>query len=1032
MQARFAVLLACFFLSGFAALLYQTAWTRELGFVFGTSELAVAAVLAAYMGGLALGAAAAARFAPRLRRPVLAYGALELAIALSALSVPAGIRWIHALYVAWMGGASELPETGASATALFQLGTAFAVLLPPTAFMGATLPLLARHAVRSEAQIGARVGVLYAVNTAGAIAGTLCAAFWLMPDLGLRRTVLAGAALNGAVFALAALLACGAAPLPASGAARPEAPTAPAGGAAWILPAMAVSGAVSFAYEVLWTRLLGYVVGASVEAFASMLASFLLGIALGSAAAGRLASRRERAAAGFAAAQLGIALASYAVFALADWLPRASRELGAGFDAPLASAALAASTLLPITLCIGATFPFAVRLLARHPEEAAGATARVYAWNTLGAIAGALGAGFALLPGLGFEGTLNVGVALNLLLAAASALALRPRRTRLAGVALAAGVGLAALPARPPWELLRFAPLEGRRGQGEIVYAAVGRSTSVLVLEQGSRLRLSTNGLPEADIDRAGTLPLATVARWMGMLPSLLRGGTREVLVVGLGGGTLLESIPSSVRSIDVIELEAEVLEANRHIAAARAIDPLADPRVRVRIGDARGALQLTRKRYGAILSQPSHPWTAGASHLYTREFFSLVRSRLAPDGVFVQWIGFPRVDVELLRSLAAALVEVFGHVEIFEPEGGLFFAASTERLEALAGASLALRSLPGDYARYGIHRLEDLAAARLLDESGVRDLARGAAPNRDDRNRLASRAFRHGAAAPAEPRSAPAPWRERDVLLGPSAGRERSALIRRLVAHRFDERAVALARSQPGPLGEAGLGWIALGQGRPARAARHFARALAVAPDDRDAAAGWALSRRSALARGSADGPGGPAARAGGDRDAALEAVTAGGDRDAALEAVTAGWRHADAGDREALAGLDAELARILPGDALFEEASRLRIGWRLAARDPEAAREALAVAETLLSRSWDAEDALLRARSALAANRPLAAWGSLARIAERLPQRRWARAIAREALAVAESLPDERAEELRARLVRLAAGTRGPGRGL
>jgi spermidine synthase len=144
-------------LSGFAALLYQTAWTRELSFVFGTSELAVAAVLAAYMGGLTLGAAAAARFAARLRRPILAYGLLELAIAVSALAVPAGIRVVDALYIRLLGGASGLPEGVAGASALLQLAGAFAVLLPPTAFMGATLPLLARYAVRSERQLAPRV-----------------------------------------------------------------------------------------------------------------------------------------------------------------------------------------------------------------------------------------------------------------------------------------------------------------------------------------------------------------------------------------------------------------------------------------------------------------------------------------------------------------------------------------------------------------------------------------------------------------------------------------------------------------------------------------------------------------------------------------------------------------------------------------------------------------------------------------------------------------------------------------------------------
>ena len=160
----------------------------------------------------------------------------------------------------------------------------------------------------------------------------------------------------------------------------------------------------------------------------------------------------------------------------------------------------------------------------------------------------------------------------------------------------------------------------------------------------------------------------------------------------------MLEFVPSTVESIDVIELEPEVLAANQWVAAKRATDPLADPRVRVHIGDARGVLQLTEKRYDAIVSQPSHPWTAGASHLYTREFFSLVRSHLKPDGVFVQWIGLNFVDEALLRSLAATLVDVFGHVEVYQlgAAPGLLFAASAEPLAYLESARRALQATPG------------------------------------------------------------------------------------------------------------------------------------------------------------------------------------------------------------------------------------------------------------------------------------------------------------------------------------------------
>jgi spermidine synthase len=1000
MDARLALLLACFFLSGFAALLYQTAWTRELSFVFGTSELAVAAVLAAYMGGLALGAAAAARFATRLRRPVLAYGVLELAIALSALAVPAGIRLINAVYVAALGGGEELVEGAGAAAAVFQLGAAFAVLLPPTAFMGATLPLLARHAVRSESEIGTRVGMLYAVNTAGAIAGTLCAAFWLMPELGLRRTVWVGAALNALIFALAARLARGA-PSPSIQREPRAAATPVTGGAAWILPAIALSGAVSFAYEVLWTRLLGHLLGASLDAFATMLASFLLGIALGSAFAARLATSRQRAALGFGAAQLGIAFTSYAAFALADRLPELSGRLGAGPGAPLASAAVAAATLLPITLCIGATFPFAVRLLARSAEQAAGATARVYAWNTVGAIAGALGAGFVLLPRLGFEGTVSVGVAASLGLAAVTALSVRPRRAWLAAVAAAAGVALFALPARPPWALLSSSPLTKRSDWGEIVYAAVGRSATVLLFDQEHSFRLYSNGLPEASIVRLGVLPLPRVVSWLGTLPALVRPEARDLLVIGLGGGSVLEPVPSSLESIDVIELEPEVLKANQRIAGERSIDPLADPRVRVRIGDARGVLRLTEKRYDAIVSQPSHPWTAGASHLYTREFFALVRSHLEPGGVFVQWIGLRYLDEALLRSLAATLVSAFDHVELYNPGAvsGILFAASGEPLASLEGARRALRAAPEDFAPLGFHRVEDIAVARVLDDAGTRALAQAGALNTDDHNLLAARASRLGDAA-LDPGSFRRLWEDLDPLRAGPEGLDGSALIRRLVATGFKERATALALSEEGAREELALGWVELGLNRPARATRHFTRALELAPGDRDAVAGLVASQPLPFSQGRS------------------VAGISEADLDDPLAAMVAGWRHAARKDWEAVAALDAELGRIEPGDALFEVAGRLRVRWRLATGDPEAAAEAQALVETLLTRNWRPEDALLRARAALAAGRPVAAWGSLIRIADLPPRQRPAGRLVEAALEIAEALPEERARDLRTRL--------------
>ena len=260
------------------------------------------------MAGLALGAAVAARFVRRLTRPVLAYGVLELGIAIGALCVPLLIQLVQGLYISVAGGLEAPPETMSLGTALFHLFGSFVVLVPCTSLMGATLPLLARYAVSDDAQVGPRIGVLYAVNTFGAIAGTLVAAFYFLPAFGLRQTVYIGIAGNAVVFLAAWALARGIAGLPPEEAA--DAPRGPR--FHWILPAMTVSGIVSFVYEVLWTRLLGQILGGSTAAFASMLSSFLLGIALGSALAARFATSRAAAARGFALVQLGAGLLGYA------------------------------------------------------------------------------------------------------------------------------------------------------------------------------------------------------------------------------------------------------------------------------------------------------------------------------------------------------------------------------------------------------------------------------------------------------------------------------------------------------------------------------------------------------------------------------------------------------------------------------------------------------------------------------------------------------------------------------------------------
>ncbi len=987
------LLLICFFLSGFAALIYQTAWTRQLTLVFGTSELAVATVLAAYMGGLAAGAAVAARLVGRVRRPVLLYGLLELGIALAALAVPAAIHGATGLYVAMFGGSDVLPDANGLARALFYLGSSFSILLIPTALMGATLPLLVRHAVRRESEIGSRVGLLYATNTAGAVAGAVATGFALLPALGFERTIWVGVGANGLVFGGAVLLARGAAALEGRRERAPAGRVVRAPGR-WILPVILVSGAVSFSYEVLWSRLLGHLLGGSLQGFATMLASFLAGIALGSAVASRIATSPDRAARGFAWAQLGTAALSLVTFAVLDRVPALSGVLAAQAGAHLAAdAAVAAATLLPAALCIGATFPFAVRVLARHEADAGSASARVFAWNTLGAMAGAVGAGFFLVPALGYAGTLTLGVVTNLALALVAALRGPGKHRRVAWVVAAGLPCLALLPADPPWNLLRASAMGGELGTGPTVYFGVGRSATVLLFGRNGGWRLRINGLPEAQVvARGGNAGGGSLPQWLGAMSSLARPEARSLLVVGLGGGSVLEAVPRLVESIDVVELEPEVIRANRTIASQRRKDPLTDPRVRLVVNDARGALLLTEKRYDAIVSQPSHPWTSGASHLFTREFFELAREHLARSGVLVQWMTPRFADSSLLRTLVATLLEVFPHVRVYGPtRGALLFLASDEPLAVEANAARAIASAPEDFAELGVFGPEDVAAALVLDEPGARAFSEAAPPNTDDRNLLEMRSL-SVARGDREPGGFADAFAPHDALVRPSLPFDRVYLVRRLLARQLWIRARRVAGAANDPVERAtSLGLIEVAEGRPVEGRRQLERALERDPEAREARAGLLRLRRRAVVAGVAS------------------ALALASDLEDPEAAVVEGWRAEDARDWDEARALEPRLARVGPRDPLFADAMRLRVGWRLAQGGPSPVREAVTLADELFPATGSAGDLLLRARALAAAGDGAGALVTLFQTATRLRPARSDRSVAREALRLLWTLPPD-----------------------
>lgn len=993
----FALLCACFALSGMAALVYQAAWTRQFAIVFGTSELAVATVLAAFMGGLALGALVIERLLPRVSRPLHAYALLELGIAAAALIAVPALLWLaDRALVLFFGGQATPPDSAHAGTTLFYLVSAFVALALPTALMGATLPLLARFAVGSEQQIGRRVGLLYAINTAGAVVGALLTAFALLPEFGLERTVWCGAALNA--------LAC----LPAWALASRVTPRAPPGGysldapvkqvapvvrsaslrqfpgPAWVLPLMLLAGAVAFSQEVLWTRMLAHVMGSSIHAFGVMVASFLAGIAIGGAVGAGVARTRARAVVALSVALIvSAAGAALAYLLLADLLPDTAGLLRnvheiAGVDVPM-NALLAGCLLLPMTLAIGATYPLAVRVLAADADEAGSASARVYGWNTVGAILGALAAGFVIIPLLRYEGALRVAVVASALLGVLALWLLVPLNRIAAAVASVVALGACVwFSPQPPMKLLVTSPLNVGT-EGRVLHYAVGRSASVVLLAQDGGLALRTNGLPEALMDGPGALPRFSGEYWMSPLAVIARPGARDLLIVGFGGGVSVEAVPPSVRRVDVVEIEPEVIAANRVAAPLRRRDPLADRRVNLIDNDARGALRLTRRRYDVIVSQPSHPWTAGASHLYTQEFMRLAREHLTAEGVFVQWMNVTFLDENLLRSLTATLLSVFPEVRAYRPDPDtLVFLASAAPLDLerrLARSGQPLRNAPLHFARYGINNVEDLVAALALETEGARRLALGAPLITDDANRIAtSSVYELGrgmtaeacgrALAPHDPLQQPDSLvygELRGALSFPYLARRAGTFVHRdaSIVDRLRRHAQILGRSPDGAYAGAHF-YRVTGQVRRAR--EELRLAIDEFPDDDSLRKEFLRDHIVALARGKAP----------------PEIVEVAARLEPHARDLLGAVRLAGTSNWDDLAAADERLAEIPWTDAWYPEAVELRVDWRTGAiaaaseHAPRLAGEALPMIERLSIMSPTPQLHAMRARAGISARQP------------------------------------------------------------
>ncbi|HEY1241434.1 MAG TPA: SAM-dependent methyltransferase [Bryobacteraceae bacterium] len=651
--------------SGCAALIYEIIWFQLLQLVIGSSAISLGLLLAAYMGGLSLGSAALPRLVSARYHPLRVYGILELGIGALGIAALFGVPWIARLYLA---GASE----GLAGLVVRGI-VAGMCLLPPTLLMGGSLPAIARWTEANRSGVS-WLGYLYSANIAGAVFGCLLAGFYLLRVHDMMVATYAAAALNLAVALLALALA-----------ARWQHRTDPksamsthvrrAPGAALVYLVIGLSGLSALGAEVVWTRQLSLLLGATVYTFSIILAVFLAGLWAGSSAGSWMGRRTSQPATALAVCQilLGAAIA-WTAYTLAHSLPYwpvdpwLSVNPWFNFELDLARCVW---TVFPATLLWGASFPLALAAAAAPGEDPGRLSGEVYAVNTAGSIVGALAFTLLFIPQFGTAvseqlliGTaaLSVGVAALALRAISGA---RPLRVAIGAVLVLA---LAWTVSDVPWQMIaygrRFAPivraadLFDRANPSAVLFRGEGINSSVVITERAGQRHFYVSGKAEAS-----TAPLdMRLERMMGHLPALIHRDPRSVLIVGFGAGVTAGSfVPyPDVQRILICELEPLIPPASTQFFGKQNNWVANDRRTRIVYDDARHFVFTTKDKFDVITTDPIHPWVKGTYTLYSKQYYELVKSHLNPGGAVAQWLPIYDSDLETVKTELATFFDVF------------------------------------------------------------------------------------------------------------------------------------------------------------------------------------------------------------------------------------------------------------------------------------------------------------------------------------------------------------------------------------
>jgi len=657
-------LLLLFVGSGCAALIYEVVWFQLLQLVIGASAVSMAVLLGTFMGGMCLGSYLLPRYVARRQHPLRVYAFLELGIGAFGLLIFFGMPLVGVVYSAWAG-------SGVFGIVLRGIAAAIC-LLPPTLLMGATLPAISRW-VESTPEGVSWLGFFYGGNIAGGVLGSLLAGFYLLRVYDLGIATYAAVAINVTV-AVIALAIAGATPvvetLPSDREAAAPAPVP----AAWaVYVAIALSGATALSSEVIWTRLLSLLFGGTVYTFALILAVFLFGLGIGSSlgsAIGRAAAR-PRVALGWAQMFICGAIA-WSAYMLTQSMPywpinpSISTDPWLNFQLDFVRCLW---VVLPGAILWGASFPLALAALARRGQDPARLVGGVYAANTVGAIAGSLCASLLLIVWLGSQHAQQVLILLSalsglLVLSTGGGEEGAPRPQLAGTIVVIAAAGVAGLLSRTVEPLPGIFAAYGRYtatriGQAEVIYTGEGWNATVAVTRlPGGVLNYHNAGKVQASSEPQDM----RLQRMLGHMTTLIPTQAKRVVVIGCGAGVTAGavSIDPAVENQTIAEIEPLVPKVVAKYFGEHNFHVVDNPKVHVRIDDARHYLETTHEKFDAITSDPLDPWVKGAAMLYTREFFELAKKRLNPGGAVTLFVQLYESNTEAVKSEIGTFMEAF------------------------------------------------------------------------------------------------------------------------------------------------------------------------------------------------------------------------------------------------------------------------------------------------------------------------------------------------------------------------------------